>query len=330
VFSSCTYELLPLWEINVESEGGRRVRLEQRYQPPLAGSGPANLIHGEAWLPEGSIVQGDYWKLVYSAEHHNWNEKFWVLFDEPLGDIYGLAVYEMSIFGGTDRMEYLDEKLDPFQTFTLKSYEKHRVLDVYINEFMAINSTSYADEQGDFDPWIEIHNVRDSTVELSGLYLTNVLANNLKWQFPADIFLAPKEFLIVWADGEPEEGPLHTNFILDSAGGEIGLFDLLWIGGGLLDSIQYGPQATDISRGRLPDGTGEIFTLGANSPGEPNLTPRWILGDTSGDEEINHQDLFLFSRWWQDTGNEINYLNNPVGGQEIDGEDLLWLIQYWK
>ena len=122
-YASCSYSLLPLWNIDVRLEGGRRVFLQLRHQPPMAGSGPARLVFGQAWLSEGDVVQNDYWKLVYSAEHHNWNEKFWILFDEPLGEVHGIGISE-HLWPTTHSAEFLDRDLNPLRELEVVSYMK--------------------------------------------------------------------------------------------------------------------------------------------------------------------------------------------------------------
>jgi hypothetical protein len=83
-FSSCAYPILPLWQISVSLEGGHRALLHERHEVPLAGSGPAQLVRGELWLGAAHVVETSYWRLVYAAEHHNWNEKYWIVFDAPI------------------------------------------------------------------------------------------------------------------------------------------------------------------------------------------------------------------------------------------------------
>lgn len=100
-FASETYEGLPAWLTNVHLADGQAIRLYFRYQPPFAGSGPANLIYAEVDMKDYQVKQSDYWKLVYAAEHHNWNEKFLVLFDVPIGNAYGIVYYGREIFEST-------------------------------------------------------------------------------------------------------------------------------------------------------------------------------------------------------------------------------------
>jgi len=82
-FGSCTYPTLPLWEISADFGNGNRALFHERYEEPFAGSGPANVVRGEVWLGDLHAVETSYWKLVYGADHHNWNEEFRIIFDAP-------------------------------------------------------------------------------------------------------------------------------------------------------------------------------------------------------------------------------------------------------
>jgi hypothetical protein len=55
---------------------------------------------------------------------------------------------------------------------------------VVINEVMASNFSTLADPQGEFDDWIELRNVTDQAVDLSGWYLSDEAANRASGPFP--------------------------------------------------------------------------------------------------------------------------------------------------
>ncbi|MGV3773617.1 MAG: lamin tail domain-containing protein [Verrucomicrobiales bacterium] len=88
-----------------------------------------------------------------------------------------------------------------------------------ISEFMASNSGSLLDEDGEASDWIEIHNPTDARINLDGWFLTDDLSALGKWRFPAR-FLEPGAHLVVFASGKNRVagGNLHTNFRLDAAG----------------------------------------------------------------------------------------------------------------
>ena len=89
---------------------------------------------------------------------------------------------------------------------------------IIISEFMASNSNSIQDEDGNYSDWIELFNTSNATVDLSGWSLTDNPLDLTKWQFPA-ITIPAGDYLVVFASGKNQiAGELHTNFQLDSSG----------------------------------------------------------------------------------------------------------------
>lgn len=89
-----------------------------------------------------------------------------------------------------------------------------------ITEFVANNTSTLADEEGEFADWIEIHNTGTNTVNLLDWSLTDNPANLTKWRFPSTT-LAAKGYLVVFASEKNRRvpgAPLHTNFKLASDG----------------------------------------------------------------------------------------------------------------
>ena len=129
--------------------------------------------------------------------------------------------------------------------------------NVVINEFMASNSMTIADPQGEYDDWIELYNQGSRDVNLSGMYLSDKVDNIKKWQFPDGTMIKAGEYLIVWADENGKATPgLHANFKLSKDGEVVILTDTDANGNRILDSVHFGPQITDISYGRLPNAVG--------------------------------------------------------------------------
>jgi hypothetical protein len=96
-----------------------------------------------------------------------------------------------------------------------------------ISEFMASNRSNFADADGDFPDWIEIHNTCDTAVDLSGWSLTDDPEEPSQWSFPA-VSIAARGFLVVFASGKDERDPsseLHTSFGLMSDGEHLSLHD---------------------------------------------------------------------------------------------------------
>ncbi len=134
-----------------------------------------------------------------------------------------------------------------------------------LNELMASNSHTVADEQGDYDDWIEVANAGASPIDLTGLGLVDHMDGSEEFAFP-DTVLGPGEYIVVWADDEPDEGDLHAPFKLDADGEDVYLLD----GSVIVDQVTFPAMGADQSFGRWPDGTGGWQLLAQATPGAEN------------------------------------------------------------
>ncbi len=140
-----------------------------------------------------------------------------------------------------------------------------------ISEFMAANTATLADEDGQFSGWIEIHNPTAVAASLAGHFLTDEAANPTKWAFP-DLTLAPDGWLVVFASGKDRANPaapLHTSFRLDNQGEYLAL-----VGPGPLLLHAFAPafprQRDDVSYGLLGDDPATARFLATPTPGAAN------------------------------------------------------------
>ena len=84
-YTSCTHETLPVWELDIELEGGSSLRLVERWRVELQlDFGPASLERAEVVLDGTRRDVTDYYDLVYSADRHNTHEEYWIVLDPPL------------------------------------------------------------------------------------------------------------------------------------------------------------------------------------------------------------------------------------------------------
>ena len=132
--------------------------------------------------------------------------------------------------------------------------------DLVINEFMASNDAAAADQDGEFDDWIELFNNSNANLNLEGLYLSDDSDSLNQWAFPAGTIINAKGFLIVWADKDETQDGLHANFKLSASAEAIFLSDS---SGNIIDEVSYVDQTTDISYGRYPNGTGNFRKMKA-------------------------------------------------------------------
>ena len=141
-------------------------------------------------------------------------------------------------------------------------------VSVVINELMASNSNGEQDPQGQYDDWIEIYNYNSSTVDMSGMYLTDDFNAPAKWQIPAGTTIPAGGYLLIWADEDIADAGLHANFKLDADGEQLGLFDT--DGVTEIDSVIFPEQITDVSYGRDPNANDSWRFISVPTPGTRN------------------------------------------------------------
>ncbi|GAB2851675.1 InlB B-repeat-containing protein [Hymenobacter ruber] len=168
-----------------------------------------------------------------------------------------------------------------FRQFTASTPGSANVINfksnLFINEFMSVNTTSITDPAGEHDPWIEVYNNNTTPVDIGGLYLTNTLGNPSFYRIPTtdptQTTIPAKGFLVLWADNQPAQGVLHAGFQLNAGGGQIGLADIVGPDVSIIDSTRYGAQQANISRGRYPDASKQFKSFAAPTPGATNTVP---------------------------------------------------------
>ncbi|TFH37453.1 MAG: hypothetical protein E4G95_04790 [Bacteroidia bacterium] len=134
-------------------------------------------------------------------------------FSVLLGNISGetKVEYQVKVTDGAGQMKVL-----PCDPATVNAVSGDTPL-LFINEFMADNSVTVADEIGNYSDWIEIYNGDTEDVYLGDKYLTDNLDSPNKWQMPATT-LPPGGFELFWADGNPALGDHHAGFKLGKEG----------------------------------------------------------------------------------------------------------------
>lgn len=160
-----------------------------------------------------------------------------------------------------------------------------------INELAASNGSVIQDPQGEFEDWVELHNFGGAPVDIAGMYLTDDLSNPTKYQIPRGnpslTTIQAGGYILVWADGETDDGGLHADFKLDADGEEVGLFDIDGQTG--VDSVVFGVQTRDVSYGRYPD-AGETWGYALSAtPGGPNTG---LYEGIVSDVRISHDSGF--------------------------------------
>ncbi|MFC1792803.1 lamin tail domain-containing protein [Planctomycetota bacterium] len=130
---------------------------------------------------------------------------------------------------------------------------------IRINEWLADGLVLF---ENDF---IELYNSQTAPVDLSGLFLTdNPVTQPDKYPLGPLGFIAGEGFAVLRADNRNRPG--HVDFRLSADNEMIGLDTGL----NQIDKVLYGPQTTDVSYGRAPDGSDDFGFLELPTPGVSN------------------------------------------------------------
>ena len=166
---------------------------------------------------------------------------------------------------------------------------------IYINEIMAINNTTCADENDEYNDWIEIYNSGDKAVNIGGYYVTDDLSNPSLWQIPttapASTTIMPKSYLLLWADRDTAQGVLHLNLKLSGDGEQLGLVEKVGEDYLFLDKLAFGKQTADVSYGRSPDASNNWQYLTSPTPNSENLISIGITGNVTKIKTCFYQNI---------------------------------------
>ena len=144
---------------------------------------------------------------------------------------------------------------------------------VVINEFMASNTSTLADNFGEFDDWVELRNNGAAAVNVAGYYLSDNTSTPTAWQIPSTnstvTTIAAGGYLLIWFDAQPAQGLLHATPKLTSTGESV----LLMAANGttVLDVFTFGAQTANVSMGRFPNGTGTFSAMTTPTPNAANI-----------------------------------------------------------
>jgi hypothetical protein len=144
---------------------------------------------------------------------------------------------------------------------------------VVINEVLASNDAGIVDEAGDFEDWLELYNASTEVVDISGWMLSDSLAEDgveLAWVLPDSTTIEAGGYLLIWADKDEEDGPLHADFKLSKDGETV---SLLSPDGVVVDEVTFPELAADVSYGRSPDGSENWVVFSVPTPNASNTGP---------------------------------------------------------
>ena len=162
-----------------------------------------------------------------------------------------------------------------------------------VNEVMVENESSIIDDYGEHHGWIELFNSNFAPLEISSIYITNDKHDPKKYPVPlgdVNTRIAKRQHVVFFADGQPDKGTFHTNFVLEPGKENwIGIYDA--DGVTLIDEVTIPASLTaDNSYARSVDGAGE---WGVRDGGEAYITPSSanVIRDTNNKiEEFAERD----------------------------------------
>jgi hypothetical protein len=142
-----------------------------------------------------------------------------------------------------------------------------------MNEILADNRNTIQNG-GTYPDYIELHNNSSTNISLNKYSLTDDPTNTTKYTFPSGTTILAGSYLLVWCDSQTVAPGLHTGFGLNKEGETV----LLMNGPAIVDSVAFGPQAPDVSIGRIANGTGGWQ---ANTPTPLTANSAKTLGSVS-------------------------------------------------
>lgn len=195
---------------------------------------------------------------------------------------------------------------------------------IKINELMASNATTVADNAGEYADWLELYNPTGSAIDLAGYYLTDNFSNKTKFRFTiatGQVVVPANGYLTVWASSAVARGMNHTSFSLSAEGEELAL--ILPDGTTIVDSLSFGAQRGDVSYGREPNWSATFKFFSPASPGAVNVTANAYSGIASPPvfsvESGFYQNTFNLSISTPELGATIYYTtdgSDPSSGNQ--------------
>lgn len=138
---------------------------------------------------------------------------------------------------------------------------------IKLNEFVTSNQNGIQDEDLEASDWLELYNSYSEPINLLGLRLSD---DSKQWVFP-DVDIPANGFLFVWASDKNRRNPdqpLHTNFRISASGENIRFMNT---DGSIEDEVFVPGIPTDLSFGRIPDGSNSFAELQTPTPGTSNI-----------------------------------------------------------
>jgi hypothetical protein len=208
-----------------------RVHLLRRYV--RAGAGESAIYDlGGMWVERdgGCVAITEAAALAYTNSHHNWRDRasgtaagitYLMVMDKDIAAQSWVLELSASQGGAGSGAAVFPPVRLTATGGPIGLIEVPTSLPVWISEVLPANTTGWKDEAGEYEPWIELWNPSAEMVDVSGWSLSNDPGQRRRWTLPAGTVIGRHQYLVIAADGQPAQGPLHASFRLSATGGSL-------------------------------------------------------------------------------------------------------------
>jgi len=216
---------------------------------------------------------------------------------------------------------------------------------VWLNEMQADNQTGPQDNYGERDPWVELYSAGTNALSLGGYGLSDNYSNLARWSFPSNVTIAGGGFLVVWCDGQTNQGTEvapHAGFGLGLGGGRVALSRRVGGTNQLVDYLTCPDLPSNWSYGDVPDGQPSLSAtqtfrvtvylqpvLGVVIEGE-QLRLTWPRGTLQEADEAAgpYRDVTTLSPFTVDLTESRRFLPHPVARRRPPASTTMsWLYR---
>ena len=167
--------------------------------------------------------------------------------------------------------------------------EKEVNTKLVLNEVLIENTDNFQDDYGLQSAWIEVFNKSYTSADLAGyqLKMSNQAGDTATYFIPKGDVLTmvkPRQHALFWADGQPNRGTFHTNFVMDGTTATwVGLYDS---GKKLVDQVTIPANTLQANQSyaRVSDASAEWEVKGATD--DKYVTPSTNNKTLSGNAKM--------------------------------------------
>ena len=176
--------------------------------------------------------------------------------------------------------------------------EKEVNSKLVLNEVLIENTDNFQDDYGVQSAWIEVFNKSYTSADLAGyqLKMSNQAGDTATYFIPKGDVLTmvkPRQHALFWADGQPNRGTFHTNFVMDgNTATWVGLYDS---GKKLVDQVTIPASALQANQSyaRVSDAAAEWEVKGATADKyvTPSTNNKTLEGNAKMEKFQSHDSV---------------------------------------